>query len=84
MPESVGMNGQIDWQAIDVQLSRAEVLRGLRNFRNMNRSKHHRIDRQKERGVEKGSDDILPSEVKNDLCSNRETFALFRGLWGDC
>ena len=38
-----------------LQLGRAEVLRGLRNFPNMDRSKHHSIDRLKERGVEKGS-----------------------------
>ena len=39
----------------DLQLGRAEVLRGLRNFLNMDRPEHHRIDRPKERGVEKES-----------------------------
>ena len=34
-----------------LQLGRAEVLRGLRNFLNMNRPEHHSIDRLKERGV---------------------------------
>ena len=43
MPESVGMNGQIDW------------LRGLRNFLNMDKPEHHSTDHLKERGVEKGS-----------------------------
>ena len=38
-----------------LQLGRAEVLRGLRNFLNMGRPEHHSIDRLKERGVEKGS-----------------------------
>ena len=38
----------------DMQLGRAEVLRGLRNFLNMDRPKHHSIDSLKERGVEKG------------------------------
>ena len=38
-----------------LQLGRAEVLRGLRNFLNMDRPEHHCIDRLKERGVEKGS-----------------------------
>ena len=38
-----------------MQLGRAEVLRGLRNFLNMDRSKDHSINRLKERGVEKGS-----------------------------
>ena len=36
-------------------LGRAEVLRGLRNFLNMDRSENHGIDLLKERGVEKGS-----------------------------
>ena len=32
-----------------------EVLRGLKNFLNMDRPEHHSTDRLKERGVEKGS-----------------------------
>ena len=38
-----------------LQLGRAEVLRGLRNFLNRDRPEHHSIDRLKDRGVEKGS-----------------------------
>ena len=38
-----------------LQLGRAEVLRGLRNFLNMDKPEHHSIDRLKEIGVEKGS-----------------------------
>ena len=38
-----------------LQLGRAEVLRGLRNFLSTDKSEHHSIDRLKERGVEKGS-----------------------------
>ena len=38
-----------------LQLGRAEVLRDLRNFLNMDRPEHHSIHRLKERGVEKGS-----------------------------
>ena len=38
-----------------LQLGRAEVLRGLRNFLNTDRPEHHSIDHLKERGVEKGS-----------------------------
>ena len=38
-----------------LQFGRAEVLRGLRNFLNMDRPEHHSIDRLKERGAEKGS-----------------------------
>ena len=36
-----------------LQLGRAEVLRGLRNFLNIDRPEHHSTDRLKERGVEK-------------------------------
>ena len=38
-----------------LQLGRAEVLRGLRNFLSTDKLEHHSIDRLKERGVEKGS-----------------------------
>ena len=38
-----------------LQLGRAEVLRGLRNFLNIGRPEHHSTDRLKERGVEKRS-----------------------------
>ena len=64
------------WAAIKsgLQLGRAEVLRGLKNYLNMDRPEHHSIDRLKERGV-----------VQNDLCSTRQILALFRGQpWGDC
>ena len=61
MPESVGMNGQIDWQAQQIsrftsglQLGSAEVPRGLRDFLNMDRPEHHSTNRLKERGDEKG------------------------------
>ena len=38
-----------------LQLGRAEVLRGFRNFLSTDKPEHHSIDRLKERGVEKGS-----------------------------
>ena len=38
-----------------LQLRRPELLRGLRNFANMDGPEHHSTDRLKERGVEKGS-----------------------------
>ena len=46
-----------DWHTAmhGLQLGRAELLRGLRTFLNMDRSEHHSIDHLKERGVEKGS-----------------------------
>ena len=37
-----------------LQLGWAEVLRGLKNFLNMDRPEHHSTDRLKERGVKKG------------------------------
>ena len=38
-----------------LHLGRAEVLRGLRDFLNMDNPEHHSIDHLKERGVEKGN-----------------------------
>ena len=38
-----------------LQLGRAELFRGLRNFLNMDKPENHSIDRLEERGVEKGS-----------------------------
>ena len=38
-----------------LQLGRAEVLRGLRNFLNMDRPEYHSMDRLTERGMEEGS-----------------------------
>ena len=55
----------------DLQLGRAEVLRGLRNFLNMDRPEHHSIDRLKERELRKEVADISPSEVGDDMCSAR-------------
>ena len=53
-PESVGMTGQIVWQA--QQISHLVCsLAGLRNFLNTDKSEHHSIDHLKERGAEKGS-----------------------------
>ena len=52
-----GINGRTDWYAQQTshirQFGRAEVLRGLRNFLNMDRPEHHSIDRPKERGGER-------------------------------
>ena len=65
-----------------LQLGRAEVLRGLRNFLNMDRPEHHSIDRLKERGVEKEAADIPSSKVENDLCSTRQILAVLRATLG--
>ena len=48
-----------------LQLGRAEVLRGLRNFLNMDRPEHHSIDRPKERGVESGRHSTLQGRERS-------------------
>ena len=50
-----GLESQSNYTYSVCLQGRAEVLRGLRNFLNMDRPEHHSIDRLKERGVEKGS-----------------------------
>ena len=83
------MNGHIDWQAqhditSGLQLGRAEVLRGLSNFLNMDRPEHHSTDRLKERGVEKGGGRHSTLQGRERSVFN-QTLALFRGQpWGDC
>ena len=68
-----------------LQLGRAEVLRGLRNFLNMDRPEHHSNDRLRERGLGKGSGRHSTSKVENDLCSTTQILTLFRGqAWRDC
>ena len=61
-----------------LQLGWADVLRSLRNFLDLDRPEHQSTDCLKERGEEIGSADIPPSDVGNDLCSTRQTLALFR------
>ena len=65
------MNGQIDWQATaditsGLQLGRAEVLKGMRNFVNTDRPEHHSTDRERKEKQRKG---FPPSEVGNDMHS---------------
>ena len=48
-----------------LQLGRAEVLRGLRNFLSTDKPEHHSIDRLKEAA------DIPPSKAENDLWFNQ-------------
>ena len=52
---TVSVNERADDITSGLQLSRAEVLRGLRNVPNMERQKHYSIDRLKEIGVDRGS-----------------------------
>ena len=67
------------------QLGEAEVLEGPRNFLKTDRLEHNSMDRLKEREWRKEAADMPTSEVDNDLCSTRQTLALFRGQpCGDC
>ena len=62
-----------------LQPGRADVLRGLRNFLNMDRPEHHRFDRPKERGAEKGSGQHSILQGWERSVFNRQTLALFQG-----
>ena len=56
-----------------LQLGKTEVLRGLRNFSNIDRPEHHSTDGLKGRGVEKGRGRQSTLRVGNDLCSTRRS-----------
>ena len=63
-----------------LQLGRAKVFRGLRNFLNTYRPEHHITDRLKEREVEKGSgphSTLRGQERSVFNQTNRQTLALF-------
>ena len=88
-PQSVTSNKQADRPASTahitsgLQVGREEVLRGFRNFLNMDRPEHHSTDRLKER-VEKGScpHSILQGQKQSVF---NQIMALFGGQpWGDC
>ena len=67
-----------------LQLGRAEVLRGLRNFPNIDRPEHDSTDRLKEWEVEKGSSRRSTLQGRERSVFN-QTLALFWGQpWGDC
>ena len=91
MPESEGMNGQIDWQAQQLshqvwQVVRAEMLRGLRNFLNMDgpEESQHRSPEGKRSGGRKQSTFRPPRSRTIRVQPNKHP-ALFREQpWGDC
>ena len=72
------MNGQRSTVDITsgLQLGRAEVLRGLRNFLDKDRPENHSTDLLKEAAY------IPPSEIGNDLCSTRQNGAVSRVTLG--
>ena len=65
-----------------LQLGRAEVLRVLRNFLNMDRPGHHSIDCLKERGVEKGS--VRHSTLQGCVQPDKYWHYFDGNLGGDC
>ena len=67
-----------------LQLGRAEVLQGLRNFLNMDRPEHHSIDCLHERGVEKWSGrncTVSRATLGKLLRDGAERYGPFRALW---
>ena len=89
-PESVGMNGQIDWQAQQISHlvcslagQRCSEAWGTFSTRTSQSITALMVWRKEE--WKKEAADIPPSKVDNDLCSTRQILALFRGQpWGDC
>ena len=68
MQVSDKMNERMDIASC-LQLGRAEVMSGLKNFLGENRLKHHNIDCLKRRGVEKGGSQNF-TEVGKSFVSN--------------
>ena len=68
-----------------LQLGRAQVLRGLRNFLNIDRSQHHTTDRLKKRGVEKGNGrhSILQGRERS-VFNQTNISTVSRATLGDC
>ena len=60
-----------------LQLGRAEVLIGLRNFLNVDRPEHHSNDHLKERGVEKGSGRHSTLQGRERSVFNQTNLGLF-------
>ena len=89
-PESVGMNGQIDWQAQQISHlvcslagQRCSEAWGTFSARTSQSITALTAWRKEERRKEAA--DNPPSKAENDLCSTRQILALFRGQpWGDC
>ena len=88
VPESVGIKGQIDWQAqhlshLVCSYARQRCSEAWGTFWTWTgQSIAALIDRKKEEWRKEAAD-IPPSKVKKDLCSTRQTLALFPGrlLW---
>ena len=89
-PESVGMNGQIDWQALQIlhlvcSLAGQRCSEAWGTFSAWTSQSITALTAWRKEEWRKEAADIPPSKAENDLCSTRQILALFRGQpWGDC
>ena len=89
-PESVGMNGQIDWQALQIShlvcsLAGQRCSEAWGTFSARTSQSMTALIAWRKEEWRKEVADIPPSKAENDLCSTRQILALFRGQpWGDC
>ena len=89
-PESVGMNGQIDWQAQQIShlvcsLAGKRCSEAWGTYWTGTGQSITALTAWRKEERRKEAADIPPSEVENDLSSTRQILALFRGQpWGDC
>ena len=89
-PESVGMNGQIDWQALQIShlvcsLAGQRCSEAWGTFSARTSQSITALTAWRKEEWRKEAVDIPPSKAENDLCSTRQILALFRGQpWGDC
>ena len=90
MRESVGMNGQIDWQAQQIShlvcsLALQRYSKAWKAFSTWAGQGVTALIAWKKKEWRKEVADISPSDVGNDLCSAGQTLALVQGQpWGDC
>ena len=90
MPEPSGMNGQIDWQAQQIShlvcsLAEQRCSEAWWSFWTWTGQSMTALIAWRKEEWRKEAAGIPTSEVGNDLCSTRQTLALFREQpWGDC
>ena len=89
-PESVGTNGQIDWQAQQIShlvcsLAGQRCSEAWGTFSTRTSQSITALTAWRKEEWRKEAADIPPYKVDNDLCSTRQILVLFRGQpWGDC
>ena len=88
--ESVGMNGQTDWQAQQIShlvcsLAGQRCSEAWGTFSARTSQSITALTAWRKEEWRKEAADIPPSKAENDLCSIRQILALLRGQpWGDC